>query len=459
MFGKRAGARTSLPGRFWVIWSGQAVTLAGNSVLRFAFVVHAWISGEQATKVVLLSVCAALPQVLLSPTAGALVDRCRKRTALRLADLGGLIVVTALAVVYFSGELRLWQIYVAVALIGAAAAFQFPALSSSVPLLVTEGQYQRANGLLSAASSMASVGGPVLGGVLIAVSGLGLILWADLLSFAFALVCVQVVRLNERRPGPRQGARRRRLIADSGEGLRYLFAKPSLRGLTLVFFWVNLIMVFGFAVVQPMILARTGGDASKLAGVLASMGIGGIAGGVLLGAWGGPKNRIRGMMLGTAGMCLTAQIGMAMARSEAGWCVAIFAGALLMPMVNSAMQSIVQTKVPPEQQGKVFGAVMFVSQISAPLAMAFAGPLADHVFEPHGAPGAVARLLGPVLGDGPGSGMAAMLLIAGACGVVAALFGMSIRSVRDIDLLIPDLKGDTAASDDEPAEASAPANQ
>jgi MFS transporter, DHA3 family, macrolide efflux protein len=446
-----------LPGRFWVIWSGQTVTLAGNSVLRFAFVVHAWTSGEQATRVVLLSLCATLPQMLLSPTAGALVDRYRKRTALRLSDLGGLIVVTALSVVYFSGGLRLWQIYVAVALIGAAAAFQFPALSSSVPLLVAEGQYQRANGLLSAAASIASVGGPVLGGVLIATAGLGPILAADLFSFAFALTCVSLVRLNERRGDSRSAARprRRRLIADSGEGLRFLFARPSLRGLTLVFFSVNLVMVFGFAVVQPMVLARTGGDAAKLASVLASMGIGGIAGGMLLGAWGGPKNRIRGMLLGVVGMCLTAQVGMAVARSVPGWCVAMFAGALLMPVVNSAMQSIVQTKVPLEQQGKVFGAVMFVSQISAPVAMAFAGPLADHVFEPHGAPGGVARLLAPVVGDGPGSGMAAMLLIAGVCGVAVALSGMTSRSVRDIDLLIPDLKINGTDSDREATQAPA----
>ena len=456
MFGKNAGARVPLPGRFWVIWSGQTVTLVGNSVLRFAFVIHAWTSGEQATRVVLLALCASLPQVLLSPTAGALVDWCQKRTALRLADLGGLIVVTALSVSYFSGELRLWQIYLAVTLIGAAAAFQFPALSSAVPLLVSEGQYQRANGLLAAAASIASVGGPVIGGVLIASAGLGPILLADLFSFAVALACVQSIRLNERRAEPRPAAGgRRKLIADSGEGLRYLFARPSLRGLTLVFFSVNLVMVFGFAVVQPMILARTGGDASMLASVLASMGIGGIAGGLLLGVWGGPKNRVRGMMLGVVGMCLTALVGMALARSVPGWCAAIFAGALLMPIVNSAMQSIVQTKVPPQQQGKVFGAVMFVSQVSAPLAMAFAGPLADHVFEPHGAPGGLTRLLGPVLGDGPGSGMAAMLLIAGVGGAAVALFGMTSRSVRDIDRLIPDLTIDGTGSEHEATQAPA----
>jgi MFS transporter, DHA3 family, macrolide efflux protein len=434
-----------LPSRFWVLWSGQVVTLLGNSVLSFAFVVHAWESGEQATGVVLLILCALLPQTLLSPTAGALVDRCRKRTALRLADLVGLAAVSGLAVVYFSGHLLLWQIYVAVAFGGAATAFQYPALSSAVPLLVPERQYQRANGLLAAASSIASVCGPALAGVLIATAGLGLILWVDLASFVFALVSVQFVRLRERPHAAATAPRTRRgLTADSADGLRYLFARPSLRGLTLVLFMVNLVMVFGMAVLQPMVLARTGGDASKLAVVMSCMGAGGVSGGLLVGAWGGPKNRIRGMTLGIIGLCLSALVGMALARSVAGWCVAIFIGALLMPVINSAEQSIVQTKVPPDIQGRVFGASLFASQISAPLALAVAGPLADHVFEPHGATGGVVRPFELLLGHGPGSGMAAMLLIAGACGIATAVIGMASRSVRDIDLLIPDL--DTDAS-------------
>jgi MFS transporter, DHA3 family, macrolide efflux protein len=58
----------------------------------------------------------------------------------------------------------------------------------------------------------------------------------------------------------------------------------------------------------------------------------------------------------------------------------------------------------------------------------------------------VTRLFGPLLGRGPGSGIAAMLLIAGVCGIAAAIAGMAIRPIRDIDLLIPDL--DTGADDE-----------
>ncbi len=428
-------------GQFGVLWSGHVVTLAGNAVLRFAFVVRAWTAGGQVTQVVLLSLCAVLPQLLLSPTAGALVDRCSKRTALQLADLGGLVAVGGLSAVYFSGHLALWQIYLAVSLIGAAAAFQYPALSSAVPLLVDKAHLQRANGLLATAKSSADIGGPALAAVLIALTGLGTILWIDLATFLVALVSIRVVRFSREGGADTDPAGpRKRLAADSLEGLRYLLARPSLRGLTLIFFTVNLVMVFGFAVVQPMVLARTGSDTSVLASVLASTGIGGVSGGLLLAAWGGPKNRVRGMMLGIVGMCLSAQIVMALARGVLAWCVAILLGALLMPTVNATMQAIIQTKVPKDRQGRVFGAVLFVSQVSVPLAMVFAGPLADRLFEPEAARhDGIVGALQPLLGTGPGSGMATMLLIAGVLGAVAALLGLASRTVRELDVLVPDI--------------------
>ncbi|MEV4112471.1 MFS transporter [Nonomuraea sp. NPDC049695] len=426
-------------GRFGVVWSGQVVTLVGNSVLRFSLVIQAWTVEHQVTQVVALSLCALLPQLLLSPTAGAIVDRCRKRTALQLADAGGLVAVGAMAAVYFLGDLHLWQVYLTVALLGASAAFQFPALSSAVPLLVDKEQLQRANGLLATAKSVADVGGPALAGLLVVTGGLGAVLWIDLLSFAVALVTVRVVRMAGDAPG--SASERKRLGADSLEGLRHLFAEPSLRGLILVFFTVNLVMVFGFAVVQPMILARTGSDVSALASVNAGIGVGGITGGLLLAAWGGPKNRVRGMMLGVVGMCLSAQIVMAMVHGVVAWTAAILVGALIMPIVNGSLQSVIQTKVPKERQGRVFGAVMFVAQISSPVAMALSGPLADGVFEPQAAAGTgLPGLLRPLVGTGPGSGMATMLLIAGLLGTGAALWGLARRTVRHIDVLTPDLE-------------------
>ncbi|KAA2256065.1 MFS transporter [Solihabitans fulvus] len=431
-------------GGFSLIWGGHVVSLVGNSVLRFAFIIEAWSAGERATAVTTLSLCALLPQVLLSPVAGAVIDRVSKRAALQFADTGGLVIVGLLAILQFAGGgLESWQVYPAVALLGAAAAFQYPAMASSVPMLVRKDQLQRANGLLASAKSTADICGPALGGVLIALSGIGVILAVDLISFVLALVAIRVVRFkgDEVRKKDEAGPRKK-IAAEAVAGLRYLFTQPSLRDLILTFCVVNLVMIFGFAAVQPMVLTRTGNNTAALASVNTAIGIGGVAGGLLMAAWGGPRNRGRGMMTAIIGMCLSAQVAMALAGGVVGWCAAILVGALIMPVINGSMQSIVQTKVPQEWQGRVFGAVMFLSQISVPLATAVSGPLADHVFEPQASAGTgVFVVLGPLLGNRPGSGMAAMLLIAGLCGIAVALWGLARRSVRDIDTLLPDLEG------------------
>jgi DHA3 family macrolide efflux protein-like MFS transporter len=434
--------------RFILIWSGQVVSLLGNSMLRFSFVIEAWTRGERATAVTMLAVCSLLPQVLLSPVAGAIVDRSRKRTALQLTDAGGLLVVGVLTVAHFAGGgLEPWQIYPAVVLLGACAAFQFPAMASAVPLLVRKDQLQRANGLLASAKSIAEVTGPALGGALLALVGVGFILALDLFSFLFALAAIRLVQFTGDRPAATPTAdanpagRWRRLASESLDGLRYLFARPSLRDLMLVFFSVNLVMVFGFAVLQPMVLARTGNDVAALAGVNSAIGVGGVAGGLLVAAWGGPKNRVRGILLGVIGMCLFAQIGVAASPNVIGWIAMALVGVLLMPIINSAVQSIVQTKVPHDWQGRVFGAVVFGSTISAPLATAVAGPLADWVFEPRNGASTtgITGLLSPIVGDGRGSGMAAMLFLAGVAGITVAVWGITRRSIRELDIRIPDL--------------------
>ncbi|WP_369273399.1 MFS transporter [Streptomyces sp. R11] len=451
--GGKPGRFTGM-GPFMLVWSGQAISLVGNSVLRFAFVFETWSATGRATALTTLSLCALLPQVLLSPLAGAFVDRVKRRTALQVADGGGLLIVALLGVLHFTGGLHTWEVYAAVMLLGSAAAFQFPALGASVPLLVDKAQLQRANSLLASAKSTADVGGPALGGLLVAFSGLGFILVADLVSFALALVAIRVVRMRgDTGPASKPaGGPRKKLTAEAVEGMRFLFRYPSLRDLMLAFCVVNLVMVFGFAAVQPMVLARSGGETAALASVNTAIGVGGVAGGLLMAAWSGPKNRARGMLLGIIGMCLSAQVAMALVGGVIGWCAAILVGAALMPMINGVMQAIVQTKVPQEWHGRVFGAVMFLSQISVPLATAVSGPLADEVFEPQAAEGTgIFVVLGPLVGDGPGSGMAAMLLIAGLCGIAVGVLSMTRRTVREIDTLLPDVTDDSPGAADSDA--------
>jgi hypothetical protein len=109
------------------------------------------------------------------------------------------------------------------------------------------------------------------------------------------------------------------------------------------------------------------------------------------------------------------------------------------PTVNASSQAIWQSKVPPDLQGRVFSVRLMMAQFGAPLSMLLAGPLADRVFEPGmRAGGALARVFGPLVGTGPGAGMALMLIFGGIFAAVAALAGYLYRPLRTVEATIPD---------------------
>jgi hypothetical protein len=130
---------------------------------------------------------------------------------------------------------------------------------------------------------------------------------------------------------------------------------------------------------------------------------------------------------------------MGLGRGVVLWSIAAFADAFCLPFINGSNQAIWQSKVAPDVQGRVFAERRLIAQITAPVAMLLAGPLADRVFEPAMLPGgALAGPLGWLVGNAPGSGMSLILLATGLLGGAVGLVGYLIPKVRDVEILLPD---------------------
>jgi hypothetical protein len=156
-------------------------------------------------------------------------------------------------------------------------------------------------------------------------------------------------------------------------------------------------------------------------------------------AWGGFKRRVHGVLLGMAFGGLFGTIVLGVAQSVPVWFAGALATALVLPLVNGSNQAIWQSKVPPAVQGRVFATRRLIAQISAPIAMLAAGPLADRVFEPLMTSGsAAARVLSNIVGSGRGAGMGLMLVIAGILGTAVGLGGYLFPAVRNAESLLPD---------------------
>lgn len=424
---------------FMVVWLGQVVSMLGTGMTNFALSFWIFQQTGEATALTWAIFFFMAPSVLFSPVAGAIVDRSNRKLVMIVSDLLAGIATIFLLLLLAGGNLQIWHIYVANLLAGAANAFQFPAYSAAVTMMLPKEQYGRAAGMLSLAGSASGILAPAFAGALLGPLGLVGIMGLDVATFLFAILALAIVYI----PQPEVTAAGRTgqgsLLQESAYGFRYIFARPSLLGLQMVFFFINFLAMFGFAVMVPMILARTGNDEIALASVQSLGAIGGVLGGLLLSAWGGPKRKVNGVLLGMVGVSIFSQALMGVGQTIFIWATASFMGQFLIPILNGSNQAIWQTKVAPDVQGRVFAVRRLIAQITAPVATAVAGPLADNVFEPAMQPdGVLAPVFGWLVGTGTGSGMALMFVVTGLIGVLVGFGGYLFPVIRNAEELLPD---------------------
>jgi len=424
---------------FTVVSFGQFVSMLGSGMTRFALTFWAWQETGEATALALVAFFSFAPAVVLSPIAGVIVDRVSRKLVMIASDLAAGLSTVALLILHLTGNLQIWHLMAAGFFAASFESFQFPAYSAAISTMVDKKHYARANAMLGLAGSASGIIAPMVAGFFFAFLGIDGIMVIDIVTFVFAIGVLLFVFI----PNPTESeigrASRRGFLSESMFGLRYIAGSRSLLGLQTVFFAINFVATFGFTVFAAMILARTGSDKIVLGSVQAAFGIGGVIGGILMTTWGGPKRRVHGVLLGMALAGVLGHVVLGLGQSLLLWSVGAFFSMFFIPILNGSNQAIWQAKVPPDVQGKVFAARRMIAQISAPVAMLLAGPLADRVFEPAmSANGLLARTFGSIVGTGPGAGMGLMFVFAGLLATFVGLGAYLFPSVRNAEDLLPD---------------------
>ncbi len=425
---------------FTLIWFGQLISLVGTSMTRFALTVWAFETTGSAAVLAQVGFFSFVPIILVTPFAGALVDRWNRKLVMILSDLGAGLSTIALLVLYFTGNLQIWHIMVAGAFAGIFESFQFPAFSASISTMLTKAQYLRANAMMSLAESSSSIVAPVMAGVLLPLIGIGGIMTIDIVTFSLAVLAVLVVFIPQPKRSQEGEEAGRGIWREAAYGFRYIWRRPSLLGLQSTFFFSNLFSAVTIILLPAMILARTGNNETTLGIVQSTLGIGGVVGGVLLSTWGGPQRRIHGLLVGFIGISLLGQTLMGMGQALPLWAVAGFFTGFFIPFINGSNQAIWQAKVAPDVQGRVFAARRIFAQITIPLGFLLGGYLADGIFEPMmmNPTGPVARFFEPLVGSGPGAGMGLLFVIAGLLGAAVGMAGYVIPVIRNAEEILPD---------------------
>ena len=442
---------------FTLIWFGQLISFVGTGMTRFALTVWAYETTGSAAVLAQVGFFSFVPIILVTPFAGALVDRWNRKLVMMLSDLGAGLSTIALLILYVTGNLQIWHIMVAGAFAGIFESFQFPAFSASISTMLNKAQYVRANAMLSLAESASGIVAPVLAGFLLVAIGIGGIMAIDIITFSLAVIAVLLVHIPQ--PGrSREGAEAGAGIwREAAYGFRYIWRRPSLLGLQASFFFSNLFSSIGIILLPAMILARTGNNETTLGLVQSALGIGGVVGGLLLSTWGGPQRRIHGLLLGFIGISLLGQSLLGIGQALPLWAAAGFFVGFFIPFINGSNQAIWQAKVAPDVQGRVFAARRIFAQVTIPLGFLLGGYMADGIFEPLmvNPSGVVARFFEPLVGSGPGAGMGLIFVITGLLGAAVGLAGYVIPVIRNAEDILPD--HDAAAHADGPQEQPAEA--
>ena len=397
--------------KFFLIWGSQAVSLVGSGLVQFALV---WWLTETTGSVAILAgatLAAILPQIILGPFAGALVDRLNRRIVMIVADSAVATATGGLVLLFASGVIQPWHIFVVLFVRSVCGSFQFPALQASTSLMVPKEQLTRIAGLNQMLSGVLNIATPPLGALLMTLLPMFGVIAVDIVTAACAVVPLFFVTIPQpERQDAGAAISPRSLLRDVRQGMVYVRARP---GLVIILFMAMVInFLFSPAGMLSPLLVKNHflGGAWELSILQSASGAGIIIGSLILSAWGGFKKQAVTSMTGLIGMGLgTLIVGFTPATAFAMAVVGMVLSGIMNPITNGPFMVLLQTTVDPSYQGRVMTLVNSACMAMMPLGTLLAAPVADLL------------------------GIPAWYVIAGVACMLMGMLGLSIPAVVNLE--------------------------
>lgn len=360
---------------------GQIVSLVGSALVQFALVWYVTKQTGSAAVLATATTAALLPNILLGPFVGALVDRWNRKLVMIIADLVVALATVVLAMLFATGAIQIWHIVAILLTRSAAGVFQGPARIAATTLMVPKEHLSRLGGINQAVDGMITVFSPALGALLLELLPMQGVLAVDIITAAIAIaLLIFFVRVPQ--PKNKQKADKvtpRSLMADVREGIRYIVTWPGLFLMIVMASLLNMFLAPGANLLPLHVTTFFGKGAQELAWLQAAMGIGGIVGGLLLGIWGGFRRRVWTVLMGILGIGAGMLIfGLIPANRYIISLIFMGMVGFMASISNGSFGPLLQTKVPPEVQGRVFMLLSSLTMAMMPIGLFLSAPIADH---------------------------------------------------------------------------------
>jgi MFS family permease len=360
---------------FRCFYAGYLTSLLGTSMSTVAIAWAVLDSGASATGLGYVFAAAVVPQVILMPFAGAVADRVGRRRVMLAADVLRCGAQACLAAALFAWHPPLWLFVLLGWLVGMGDGCFSPALDALTVEMAPPDQLGNANALYGLARSATRIGGPALGGVLVAVASPAVVVTADAASYAVSVLALSLLHI----PGTARAAQavpgmRRTLLGDMAEGWTEFRSQTWLWVVTGQFALFNLITWAPWMLLGPVLGRAYLGGAAVWGAIMAAQGSGAIAAGLLsLGRRPG-----RPMVVATVGTFCYAlpDIPMALHMSAPWVAAAAFCCGSGSAVFATFFGTAMQQQVPPGMLARVSALTTFPAYGVGVIGYVIDGPLA-----------------------------------------------------------------------------------
>jgi len=364
-----------------IVWLAQVVSQIGDGMMTVGLVwLTLTLTGKSPSSAASLSsvlVAATLPY-LFGIFTGALVDRFDRLWTMVTSDAVRGLIVLLLPAINAVTTLHVWELAVMSFFLGIAGQFFDPSKAALTPSLVPPEDLIRANALLTGTRQILFVGGPAIGGTVVALAGTLGVFYVDAVSFFGSATVLLLIARRRVKPGnappssPTAGA----ILRDIRDGFRYLRRKRTLQAVIVVGAVLNFLLS-PLPVLIPLYIKRVTKDGALQFGSLTSIiFVGFLVGAIIVAILGNRVGKGRlagasiiGVGLASAGFALGLPLWPTMAIGAAGGaCIGIS---------NISATTIVQEQSANEFRGRVYALYDSLAQMGRPLSLVLGAVAAD----------------------------------------------------------------------------------
>jgi DHA3 family macrolide efflux protein-like MFS transporter len=360
---------------------GQALSLFGTMVVQYAIMWHITLKTQSGSMMTVFTIAGFLPMFFISPFAGVWADRFNRKYIINIAD-GAIAFVSLLAAIFIMAGVDSVGILLFCAVIRSfGQGVQTPAVGSFIPDIVPQEQLTKINGFQSSIHSFITLTAPAISGAMMAFAPLETLFFLDVITALIGISIVLFFVKVPKKETPFTETPEHKGVAyfhDLKEGIKYI----RKHGYVLRMIILTSIFLFFFApaaLLTPLQVTRNfGSEVWRLSAIEITFSIGMMAGGILIGVWGGFKNRIYTMTLSCA-LCGILAAGLGLAPGFLLYLVIMAILGVSFPLWNAPSMVLLQTTVEPAFMGRVLSVFTMATSTMMPLGMVVFGPVADIV--------------------------------------------------------------------------------